>query len=77
MIMSWSSMENRWKVSTNHIFKRDIVKSYMRIYQRMPNIGAFFQAASIPDRPYIESKHLRNFKVLEKGTYVTKKILKV
>jgi hypothetical protein len=50
----------------------------MRIYQRMPNIGAFFQVAGIPERPYIESKLLRKHLMFkEKGTYVTKRNLKI
>ena len=44
----------------------------------MPNIGAFFQVAGIPERPYIESKLLRKHLMFtEKGTYVTKRNLKI
>lgn len=52
-------MVNHWKVRRNLTLNDEIiVKSYMRIYQRMPNIGAFFQVAAIPERPYIESKNI-------------------
>ena len=44
----------------------------------MPNIGAYFQVATIPDRPYIESKIFKWVKIcVEKGTYVTKRTFKV
>ena len=49
----------------------------MRIYQRMPSIGIYFQATNIPEKPFVESKGLNWYNHIERGTYVSKMIPKI